>query len=236
MDHVCTTMKSTNVYRLQERKYKARTAVRQHLSQQWTIRQQRQRKALERTKKRKSPSTTTMKQQQTDDGKRKRTVLERSGPTPKQRNIRRKRKNKKTGRQRQNTDKRTKQTKKKKKKRSSAAGVRRSTTNVHDERTRIKSGAALTWIRNATKQVKEKTYEVFNYLPLIPWRTVKNVTTQRQPQWSYTIETVPKAPNSRTAKQHQLKHRWSHNYNGTVQRWSYLVPPTGHNMEIKNGR
>ena len=56
-----------------------------------------------------------MKQQQTDDGKRKRTVLERSGPTPKQRNIRRKRKNKKTGRQRQNTDKRTKQTKKKEK-------------------------------------------------------------------------------------------------------------------------
>jgi len=50
------------------------------------------------------------------------------------------------------------------------------------------------------KQLKEKTYEVFNYLPLIPWRTVKNVTTQRQPQWSYTIETVPKAPNSRTAE------------------------------------
>ena len=50
------------------------------------------------------------------------------------------------------------------------------------------------------KQLKEKTYEVFNYLPLIPWRMVKNVTTQRQPQWSYTIETVPKAPNSRTAE------------------------------------
>jgi hypothetical protein len=106
-------------------------------------------KSTGKNKKRKSPSTTTMKQQQTDDGKRKRTVLKRSGPTPETEKQKKKKKKQKDRAAETNTDKRTKQTKKKRKKRWSAAEVRMSTTNIPDERTRIKSGDALTGIRNA---------------------------------------------------------------------------------------
>ena len=101
MDHVCTTMKSTNVYRLQERKYKARTAVRQHLSQQRTIRQQRQRKALERTKREKVHRRRQWNSNKPTMAKEKEQSWNAVDRPLKQRNRRRKRKNKKTGRQRQ---------------------------------------------------------------------------------------------------------------------------------------